>query len=151
MPFDINTLLDKILFELKILNPLYCRQPDDPRIDTYYISINQHNYIILYGTCDECDNIIIYNNNNINHDIMTTQGIKNFVYIDENIIDDISGNIINDDNINDENIIDENIDDNINDDKDEKVIFELELDTFEGNMDDLILLIKNTVKKIVPF
>jgi len=120
MVFNINTLLNKMLFELKIFNPKYCRQFDDPRIDSYYISINQHNYMVLNGICDECDNIIIYNNNNINHNIMTTRGIENFVNKDE-IIDDTS-----------------------------IVIFELELDTFNGNINDLIILLTNLVKKIVP-
>ncbi len=79
MIFYINTLLDKILFELKTLNPIYCREMDDPRIDIYYISINKHNYMVLYGSYGECVSVVIYNNNNIKYDIMTTQGIENFV------------------------------------------------------------------------
>ncbi len=76
MGFDINNLLDKSLIELKIFNPKYCRQLDDPRIDTLYISINQHNYIVLYGVCGECDTIVIYNNKNTKYNIITkTQNI----------------------------------------------------------------------------
>lgn len=121
MKFNINNLLDKILFEFKTLNPKYSRQLDDPRIDTYYISINKNNFIVLCGICDECDHISICNNNNINHNIMTTHGLDMFV--------------------NQEN--QENIDDTNN------VIFEIELDTFNGNIDNLILLVKNSIQKII--
>ena len=101
--------------KIESINPLYCRQFDDPRIDIYYISINQHNYMVLYGSCDYCDSIVIYNNNNINNNnIMTIQGINIFV---NNYHDDDMGNII----------------------------FELELNTFNGNIDDLILLLINSV------
>ena len=122
MNFNINTLIEKILFELKTLNPKCCRSMDDPRIDTYYISINQHNYMVLYGVCDECDSIVIYNNNDIKYDIMTIEGIENFVNKYEP-----------------------------NDDDDCNIIFELELDTFNGNITDLVLLLTNSVKQIVSF
>ncbi len=84
MIFDINQLLDKILVELKIFNPIYCRQYEDPRIDTYYIAINHHNYIILYG---DCDAIIMYNNKNINYNLMTKEGLTNFVNNNDEIND----------------------------------------------------------------
>jgi hypothetical protein len=75
--------------------------------------------MVLYGACNECYSIVIYNNNNIKYNIMTTNGIENFVnkYYNE----DDNGNII----------------------------FELELDTFDGNINDLILLIINSVKNII--
>ena len=120
--YNINDLLDRILFKLESIKPLYCRQLDDPRIDTYYISINQNYYMVLYGVCDECDSIVIYNNNNIKYNIMTIEGIENFV-----------------------NNYDEVMDATCN------IIFELELDTFNGNINDLILLLTNSVKNIVPF
>ena len=122
MLFDINTLLDKILFELKIFYPVYCREMDDPRIDTYYISINQNNYMVLYGSCDKCDSVCIFNNNNIKYNIMTTQGIEEFVNKYDKLIDETCN-----------------------------IIFELELDTFNGNINDLLLLLTNSVKQIVPF
>ncbi len=126
MIFNINTftLADEILFKLKILKPAYYRVMDDPRIDTYYISLNQNNYIVLYGDreCSECDYICIYNNNNIKYNIMTTQGIENFVNNYDKQIDDINN-----------------------------IIFELKLNTFDGNMNDLILLLTNSIKQIVPF
>lgn len=122
MVFSINDLLDKILVELKIFNPKYCRELDDPRIDTYYISINQNNYIVLKGGCSECDSIYIYNNNNIKYNIMTTHGIENYV---------------------------NKSDDPICDTRD--IIFELKLNTFNGNINDLILFLTNSVKKIIPF
>ena len=118
MVFDINTLLDKILFELK--NPLYCRQLDDPRIDTYYISINQSNFIVLYGVCGECDGIIIYNKNNIKYNIMTPLGIDKFVNTYEPF-----------------------------DYENMSKIFELKLDSFNGNLNDVILHLTNEVKNIV--
>lgn len=120
MGFCINTLLDKIIAELNIFNPKWCRKLDDPRIDTYYISINQNNYIVLSGYCGGCDNIYIYNNDNIKYDIMTTHGINNYVNTYGEQID--MGNII----------------------------FELKLDTFNGNMKDLLLFLTNSVKEIIP-
>lgn len=121
MSFFINDLLDDLLFRLRTLKPKYCRQFDDPRIDTLYISINPHNFIVLSGVCDECDSITIYNNNNIKYDIMTDQGIENFVNHDESR--DTIGNII----------------------------FELELDTFDGTINDLLLVLTNAIKEIVPY
>lgn len=122
MVFLINDLLDKMLVELKIFNPQYYRELDDPRIDTYYISINQHYYIVLYGVCEECDDIAIINNNNIKYNIMTAHGLENYVKHNYNC-DNETGNII----------------------------FELELDTFNGNMDDLIIFLTNSIKKFIPF
>ncbi len=121
--YYINDLLDKILFKLKSITPLYCRQLDDPRIDTYYISLNQNYYMVLYGVCGECDNVIIYNNNNIKYNIMTTEGIEKFV----------------------------NNYDEVMDTDDDNIIFELKLDTFNGNINDLILLLTNLVKNIIAF
>ena len=120
MPFDINVLLDKLLIALKPLNPAYCRQDDDPRIDTYCISINQCTYMILDGICDGCDTVAIPNCPNIQYDIMTAQGIEDFI-----------NNCPQNDNFN--------------------VIFELELDTYAGSMKELVLLLTNEVKQIVPF
>lgn len=122
MVFLIDNLLDKILVELKIFNPKYCRDLDDPHIDAYYISINQCNYIVLQGVFEECDSIAIYNNNNIKYNIMTTHGIENYVNHNDDLYYDM-GNII----------------------------FELKLDTFNGNMNDLILFLTNSVKSIIPF
>ena len=116
MIFHMDALLDKILFELKTLNPKYYREMDDPRIDTYYISINQNNYIVLSGIYGECDCVSIYNNNNIKYDIMTQQGINDYL-----------------------NKYDEEMDDMCN------IIFELKLDTFNGNINDLILLLRNSL------
>ena len=112
--FNINTLLDKILFELKIFNPIYCRVFDDPRIDTYFISVNQNNYIVLYGGCDECEQIVMYNNNNMKHNLMTTKGLEIFA---------------NEDTKEDE----------------DEAIFDFELDTFDGNEEDLIKKIQQSV------
>ncbi len=122
MVFLINNLLDKLLFKLRTLNPKYYRELDDNRIDTYYISLNSHNFMVLYGLCGECDSIAIYNNNNINYNIMTTQGIENFV-----------------------NNYNEQIDNTSN------IIFELELDTFNGSINDLLLLLTNSVNNIILF
>lgn len=122
MIFNINNLLDKILFEINPLNPIFCREWDDPRIDTYYISINENNYIVLDGVCEQCDNIAIYNNNNLKYNIMTRQGLNNFV-----------------------NKYGEQMDDSCN------IIFELDLNNFNGNINDLILILTNTIKKIVSF
>lgn len=118
--YNINVLLDRMLLELKSFNPVYCRQLDDPRIDHYYISINQNYYMVLYGVCGECDSVEIHNNNNNKCNIMTIQGIDNFV-------NKCDGPMYN------------------------KIIFEMELDFFNGNMDDLILYLTNSVKQIVPF
>lgn len=120
--YYINDLLDRILFKLKTINPLYCRQLDDPRIDIYYISINKNYYMVLYGVCGECDRVVIYNNNNIKYNIMTTQGIENFV----NNYDEVT-------------------------DATRNIVFELKLDIFNGNINDLILFLTNSVKNIVPF
>ena len=128
--FDINILLDKLLLSLKTIKPMYCRELDDPRIDTYYISINQNYYMALNGLCDECDSVKIYNDNNIKYNIMTYQGLENFVN-NEEPWDDTKHNIV----------------------------FELELKTFNVNinrnkneqMNDLVLLLTNTVKSIVHF
>lgn len=120
--YCINDLLDRMLINLKPLKPLYYRQLDDPRIDTYYISINNNYYMVLYGICDKCDSVAILNNNNIKYDIKTMQGIELFV---ENY-DEVTDATCN-------------------------VVFELELNTFNGNMNDLILFLTNSVKNIVPF
>ena len=120
--YNINDLLDRILFNLESIKPLYCRQLDDPRIDIYYIPINQNYYMVLYGAYDECYSIVIYNNNNIKYNIITIEGLENFV-----------------------NNYDEVMDATCN------IIFELELDTFNGNINDLILLLTNSVKNVVPF
>jgi hypothetical protein len=124
---DINELFDKMCFELNPLTPKWCRQLDDTRIDTYYISINPHNYIILSGCGDECDFVGIYKHNNIKYDIMTQQGIEDYA----NYNDEKNDGMTEPDNI----------------------IFELELDDDEFNesMDDLVLLLTKLVKGIVPF
>ena len=103
--YCINDLLDRMLINLEPFKPLYYRQLDDPRIDTYYISINNNYYMVLYGICDECDSVKIYNDNNIKYDIKTTQGIKNFV----NNYDEVTDSTCN-------------------------IVFELELDSFNGNI-----------------
>lgn len=121
--FNINKLSDAILFELRQFNPKFCRQFDDPRIDTYYISINQNYYIVLYGICEECDTITLYNNKNINYDIMTTQGIEKFAN-DESIESDVVFEIILDET-------------------DELY----EPNEFNNNIDDFIFYFINTVKK----
>jgi len=125
--FNINELLNKLLFELKFFNPKYCRQFDDPRLDNYYISINQNYYIVLYGICEECDTICFYNNKNMDYDIMTTEGIEEFAN-DENMEVDILFEIILDE-------------------KDELY----EPNEFNNNIDDLIFHVVNSVKKYVPF
>lgn len=113
--FHIYEILDKILLKFKILHPQYCRVLDDPRIDTYYISLNQQNCIVLGGLCDECDNISLYNNIQTNDNIMTLEGLHNFANYNQSM-DDFN------------------------------VLLDLELNKFDGNIDDLILLLIDSVK-----
>lgn len=124
---DINDLLEKMLFELNTLNPKWCREFDDPRIDNYYISLSPRNYMILSGYGDKCDFVGIYKDNNIKYDIMTEQGIENYVNYNDARNDEVT--------------------------EPDNIIFELELDDGEFNesMDDLVLLLTKLVKGIVPF
>lgn len=62
-----------------VITPIIYREPDDPRIDTYYISINRNTYIVINGVCGYCDDIYIYTDNNITDNIMTLLGIRNYV------------------------------------------------------------------------
>lgn len=75
---DILDLTDKILCEFSTFKPLRCRLFDDPRCDTYYISIMQNVYIIIREACDSFEDLSIYKNNNIQSDIMTQEGLDNF-------------------------------------------------------------------------
>ena len=120
--YNILDLRDGILLKLRSIKPVYYRQNDDPRIDTWYISLNKNYYMVLYGICDECDSVVIYNNNNIKYNIMTLEGIENFV---------------------------KNYDEEMH--STSNTILDLDLDTYNGDINDLILFLTNSVKNIVPF
>jgi len=89
------------------------------RLTTYYIPINQQNYMRIHGVDDNLESIGIYSEDNIKFDIMTKEGLENFVH-------GHGGNNFT-------------------------VIFELDAFTYNGNIDDLVLLLTKLVKKIVPF
>lgn len=127
MGININVLLKKLLVELEIYNPKYTKEFDDPAIDTYYISINQYNYIVLYGSFEVCHSIAIYNKNDNKYNIMTTDGLNYYVNYSHK---DNSYNFY---------------------DEMGNIIFKLELDTFDGNIYDLILFLTNSVKTLIPF
>jgi hypothetical protein len=76
---DMNNLCKKVLSDLHSYNPKY----NDPRIQTYYISVNRTTYIVLYGLCDECDRLVLYNNNTIDEDITTNKGLDLYVNNDD--------------------------------------------------------------------
>lgn len=81
---DINYFLDGILIKFKNYNPKWFRDPDDPRIDRYYVSITQNIILQIEGICDELLNIDIYKNNNTNYDVTTTNGLKQlFLKLDD--------------------------------------------------------------------
>lgn len=116
--YYIHDVLERLLVNLETLHPFYCRQFDDPRIDTYYISIHPHYYMVLHGVCDECDSIAIYNNLNGTYDLRTKQGLEQFVNQEMNATDTL--------------------------------MFEWTLDTFHGNINELLVFVTNAVKHIVP-
>jgi len=73
----------------------------------------------IHGVDDDLESIGIYSEDNIKYDIMTKEGLKNFVHGPGG--------------------------DNFT------VIFELDAYTYNGNINDLVLLLTKLVKKIVPF
>ena len=79
--FDIDVLNDKLSMALKIFNPEcdYCRQWDDPRINNYYMAITQQHYILLGGAYDTCDTIVMYYEPDIDCNIMTSDGLSQFI------------------------------------------------------------------------
>lgn len=87
---NIKMLLAQIFNEFEQYNPKYYMLPDDPRLDTYYVSIDRNNYIVLYGICGECDEIAIFNSNNTFYDITTQNGLEMFA----NKLDDNGNDVI---------------------------------------------------------
>jgi len=81
---DINYFLHGILIKFKNYNPKWFRDPDDLRIDRYYVSITQNIILQIEGICDELLNIDIYKNNDTNYDVTTTNGLKQlFLELDD--------------------------------------------------------------------
>jgi hypothetical protein len=80
---DMNNLCKKVLSDLHSYNPKYCIQYNDPRIQTYYISVNRTTYVVLNGLCDKCDRLVLYNNNTIDEDITTNKGLDLYVNNDD--------------------------------------------------------------------
>lgn len=71
---------DKIMSAFSRFNPKICRQFDDPRIDTDYVSIASNMYLVLQGVCECYDTVTVFKHNGIhNCDIMTTEGLRQFV------------------------------------------------------------------------
>jgi len=131
---DINILLDKILVEFKSLNPKFCRECNDPRIDTYYISLSQTIYIVLNGICDYCDSISINKIDNFMFDITFDQGLYH-----------LANGIWNDEDLTEFN---------------DKLLYELTIVDDETNelidenyrdVDYVVSLIKNKLKEFIDF
>ncbi len=115
---DIHNILDNILIAFNMLSPKYCGLFDDPRINTYYISLSNSNYIKLQGICDDCEYITLYRNDNLKHNIMTFDGLnKTINYSDE----DINNTSLK--------------------------ILEIKID-IDSNMDNIILLIKQYINML---
>jgi hypothetical protein len=82
---NINLLLKNLLDQPKFKKSKWTRQFNDPRIDTFYISITQNIYLILYGTCDGFEELVLckHINYDIPYEIMTQDGIDKFANDDD--------------------------------------------------------------------
>lgn len=116
---NIIELRDKILFELKDLEPKYFREFNDMRIDGYFIFLNPYMYIVLDGAYYEWHHAIICKNN----EAMTFEQLENCA---------------NGDGL-----------EKIGFDAGENIIFEMKFDKYTGDVDDLTVLLTNTIKKFV--
>jgi hypothetical protein len=79
----INDLRNKLLAGLQTYNPKHCVQFNDTRIHTYYISINRTTYLVLYGVSDDCDRVVLCNNDAIKEDITTDKGLDLYANTNE--------------------------------------------------------------------
>jgi hypothetical protein len=123
---SIEDLLDKILDEYKTLCPQWTRQPDDPRVYIYYISIDPCHYIVLAGWYEKCSNLqIMKRNTTVQHDIMTAMGLYKFT----NGIDMWENGT--------------------EDDVEDTILFDFNVSTFNGNIDELMLFVKTSVEQLV--
>lgn len=113
----IDNLINKIL-KIESIKPIIFREPDDPRLDNYFVSLSPNYYMFIFGTCDICENIKIYKYNNIGYDIMTEYGLEKFVC-------------------------------DYGEASDSDIIFELDINKWNGNIDDLVLLLTIVIKNIV--
>jgi hypothetical protein len=116
---DINVLLEKLLCQSEFKNSKWTRVFDDPRIDTYYISITKNIYLILYGMRDGFEELILYKyiNYDVPYEIMSQNGLQIFANDHQ---------LYNDDN--------------------EKIIFEYSFN-HDMNMGEIVSLIKNKIKQ----
>lgn len=118
-PIYINELRKKIMFELKDFEPKYFKVYEDPRIDMYYIFINLHVYMALEGLYNECDSLVICKNDKA----LTFEQLENC----EN------GNGT----------------EKIGFDAGENIIFEMKLNEYTGNVDELTVLLTNIVREAI--
>lgn len=120
----IDIIMKKTMKELKSFNPILCRDPDDPRIDRYFISITKEIYIIFFGICEMCESICIYNDPNLplHYDIKSS-----YEQVYDFLVDS-----------------DYYIENDIEPFFDSKSIIG-ELSNYQGTVDDLIILIKSAV------
>jgi hypothetical protein len=118
-----ESFINKILFELKPLNPQYLVDFNDPHYTEHYITLNQNNYMVIsQDFIDVFTEITIYKKDCIHYDIMAPQGLNDF------FIEYLPNHY------------------NTRD-----TIFNFKIE-FENKKDDnIILLMTNVVKIIVPF
>lgn len=105
---EIHKLLEQLTDKLNPFEPTIMTELDDPRMDTYYMSVTEHCYIVLQGVCGTCEDISIYYAP-VSRTFTTANGYWTYIQPDD------------------------------------ECVFELELDDFNGSLDDLIsLIIKHT-------
>ena len=82
---DITRLLKKLLDQPEFKKSKWTKVFDDPRIDTYYISITKNIYLILYGVGDSFEELALYKHTkyDIPYEIMTQDGINKLANDDD--------------------------------------------------------------------